>query len=267
MSPVRVVFVTQEDPFYIAEFFRAFLGDARMRTGVVDLVGAHVLDTLGESGQLGLLRKMHGLYGAAGVLRLAGRYARKLALSRLHDALGIGEPVRVEQLLRRAGVPVWKTAHVNAPSVLAQIASLAPDVLFSISATQKFGPELLRLAPRGCFNSHSGALPRFRGMMPTFWTLFEGEPVATVTVHRMAERIDAGEIWRQGTIPIAPEASLDDVIRETKRLSARMMWELSEALAIGPVPLYANEEAGKSYYRFPTAAHSRELRRRGRRLL
>jgi methionyl-tRNA formyltransferase len=151
--------------------------------------------------------------------------------------------------------------------VLERLRAQRPDVLMSVSATQKFGGELLSIAPRGCFNSHSGDLPRFRGLMPTFWTLYENEPRATVTVHKMAERIDAGGIWRQSRIPIGPDDSLETVIQRTKRLSASMTWTLFEELDRGDVALQANDETKKSYYKFPGAKESAELRRRGRRLL
>lgn len=267
MKPLRIVFVTQEDPFYIAEFFRTFFSDPRARSGIVEFAGAWILDTLGQKDSRGLLRRMYGLYGARDVARLAARYAGRKLAAQLHAHFGAGSAVTVAQILRGQGIEVHRCADINARDALEAVAAARPDAIFSISATQKFGAAFLAIPGLGCFNSHSGDLPRFRGMMPTFWTLYENEPNATVTVHRMAAKIDAGEIWRQERIPIASGDSLDDVILATKGLSARMMWDLAEALRSGPIELRANDESKKHYYKFPTARDSAILRGRGRRLL
>jgi len=265
VTRIRAVVITQEDPFYVAEFFRTFGGLAPRPDA--EIVGALILDTLGQRTSGGLLRKMHGLYGSLGVVRLASRYARKKIRAVVRDLAGVGPPVMVRQLLADQGIPVEHVADINAPEGLAALRRLRPDVVLSVAATQKFSPEVLAVAAKGCFNTHSGDLPRFRGMMPTFWTLYENEPNATVTVHRMSEKIDAGEIWGQERIPIAPGHSLDDVIIATKRLSASMMARLLGELARGDVELHENDGSRKSHYRFPTAKDSAELRRRGRRLL
>ena len=268
MTPLRVVVITQEDPFYIAEFFRAFLSDPRLRGGAVTVTGAWILHTLGQKSRFGLLQKMYGLYGAADLARLIVRYGRKRIAAELFRRAGRGRPVTVAQLLAHAGIPVHESDDINAPAALEALRAERPDVLLSISATQKFSPELLSIPRLGCFNSHSGDLPRFRGMMPTFWTLYEDEPAATVTLHSMAPKLDDGAIWRQERIPLDRSMSLDDVIVATKRLSARMMWTLLDTLASGqPLAFVPNDASRKSYYRFPTAQHAAELRRRGWRLL
>jgi hypothetical protein len=69
MANLRVVSITQEDPIYVAEFFRAFF--AQPVPDGAEVVGAYILDTRGERSHAGLLRRMYSLYGAAVVVRLA----------------------------------------------------------------------------------------------------------------------------------------------------------------------------------------------------
>jgi methionyl-tRNA formyltransferase len=266
MDPLRVVFVTQEDPFYVAEFFRAFIA-VSPSIEPAQVVGTFILDTLGMRKSVGLLKLMHQLYGNLGVIRLAFRYALRCAQIVGYRVASVGKPVSVKQILDAAGFLPRRLSNVNSTEGVDAIRALQPDVILSISASQKFSPAILAIPRLGCFNSHSGDLPRFRGVMPTFWTLYENEPDATVTVHKMAERIDAGEIWSQRRIPIAPTDSLHDVIIATKQLSAKMMVMLIAALAEGEVKLHANDSSEKRYYKFPKTKDSAELRRRGRKLL
>ena len=51
-------------------------------------------------------------------------------------------------------------------------------------------------------NIHSGRLPKYRGMMPTFWQLLAGEREATITVHEMVPRLDAGAVLGKVEFPL-----------------------------------------------------------------
>ena len=93
-------------------------------------------------------------------------------------------------------------ASVNDPAYLARVKALAPDVLCSVAAPEIFRPPLLALAPRGAVNIHSGRLPVYRGMMPTFWQMMHGERAVTITVHEMAEKLDAGQVLATRTFPL-----------------------------------------------------------------
>src|SRR5437870_7263168 len=60
---------------------------------------------------------------------------------------------------RAADVPVIAPGSVNDPRVVARIASLAPDFLFSFYFRQLIAPETLALARRGALNLHGSLLP------------------------------------------------------------------------------------------------------------
>ena len=71
-----------------------------------------------------------------------------------------------------------------------------------------FLPELLNAPRLGCINVHSGRLPNYRGMMPTFWQMLRGEHVITITVHRMAQKLDAGDVLATQSFPLKRSDSL-----------------------------------------------------------
>jgi methionyl-tRNA formyltransferase len=136
-----------------------------------------------------------------------------------------------------------------------------------VAAPEIFRKEILRTPRLGCINIHSGRLPVYRGMMPTFWQMLRGEPAITVTVHEMAEKLDAGSILGTVTIPIEARDSLDRVITITKQEGARLVIDVLEKLRRGQasgVPVNMSEA---SYFSFPKREHVREFQKRGHRLL
>ena len=54
--------------------------------------------------------------------------------------------------------------------------------------------------------------------MPAFWTMLHGEPEATVTVHYLVEKLDAGDIVLPWPVPILPTDSLHDLMRRLRAL-------------------------------------------------
>lgn len=56
--------------------------------------------------------------------------------------------------------------------------------------------ELLDAPKICCLNKHSSLLPKYRGLFPVFWAYLNGDDIG-ITIHKMNERIDAGEIVLQ----------------------------------------------------------------------
>jgi methionyl-tRNA formyltransferase len=162
---------------------------------------------------------------------------------------------------------MYPASSVNAPEYLARVRQLSPDVIVSVAAPEIFRKEILGIPRLGCINIHSGRLPVYRGMMPTFWQMMRGESAVTVTVHEMAEKLDAGGILGTVTVPIASRDSLDRVITVTKQEGARVLIEVLGKIRQGRAPGIPVDMNGASYFSFPKREHVREFRKRGHRLL
>jgi hypothetical protein len=70
--------------------------------------------------------------------------------------------------------------------------------------------------------------------MPSFWALVNGEEYAGATVHRMAEKIDEGEILIQEEVDIRSCRSVYDVISRTKEVGSRIVRKALIMYSIDP---------------------------------
>jgi methionyl-tRNA formyltransferase len=201
-------------------------------------------------------RRVLQLYGVAASARLTVKFAAAKLRRR-----------SIATLARREGIPLVTTPSVNDPGYVTRLRELQPDVIASVAAPEIFRDEILSTPRLGCINLHSGRLPKFRGMMPTFWQMLDGEPKATVTVHEMAPEVDAGRILGTEECPIRDHDSVDRVMGEAKVVGAHLMIRVLRELAndaAAPRPL---DMSDASYYSFPTREDARNLLRRGHRLL
>ena len=71
---------------------------------------------------------------------------------------------------------------INSASSLQVIKSFEPDLLVSIQGNQIFKAGLLAIPNLGTLNLHTALLPKYRGLMPTFWVLKNQENVTGVSV-------------------------------------------------------------------------------------
>ena len=249
---LRLLFVTEDDPIYVIRFFDTFLAEYPREK--LEIVGMTIVAPFRES-LLATGRRVLSLYGLVASARLAARFAAAKVRRR-----------SIATLAKREGIPLVSTTSVNDPHYLARIRELDPDVIASVAAPEIFRDEILSIPPLGCINLHSGRLPKFRGMMPTFWQMLGGESRATVTVHEMAREVDAGRILGTVECSIDERDSVDRVMTEAKAVGARLMIRVLGEIASGTVDPRPLDMSEASYYSFPTRQDARDLLTRGHRL-
>lgn len=239
---MRVIFLTQEDPFYLADAFRHILDNLPYD---VKAVGAVVLNgsPFGQRLSLaGKVRRTHEIFGP----RFVVHYGWRLLWAKL------GRSRSVAALFRRRGIKVLiPSGNINAPEFLDELRRRQPDVLVSIGANQVFRRPLIELAPRGCLNLHSALLPRHRGLMPSFWALRHGDAEGGVSIFLVDEGIDTGPILVQRRFDIR-ERNLDVVLRDAKRAGAEAVVEALAKIRQGGFELLPNDAARGNYNSFPT---------------
>jgi methionyl-tRNA formyltransferase len=130
---------------------------------------------------------------------LAG--ARRLA-RQLLERLGARPRASLAAVAETVGAPCW---GVPAGVELGEdrIAALHPDLICVAGYPWILRRQLFERAALGGVNLHGSLLPRHRGILPLFWIYYHDDRETGVTVHRLAERADAGAILAQEPLPLA----------------------------------------------------------------
>lgn len=85
--------------------------------------------------------------------------------------------------------------------------------------------EIFSLPENGILNLHCGKLPEYRGRAPISRSIMNGEEVLTVTVHRIDEGVDSGDICKEYQIKIGREDDVNSLYRECSRVSSVIISE------------------------------------------
>ncbi len=113
-------------------------------------------------------------------------------------------PCKAYAAVRGLG-PILSPEKVNAPESLAQIEALRPDVIAVVAFGQFLGRRLLALPRYGCINGHFSLLPKYRGAAPVQAAIAAGDEVSGVTIMRMAEGMDDGDMLLKAVEPICSD--------------------------------------------------------------
>jgi methionyl-tRNA formyltransferase len=264
MKPFNIVFITQDDPFYVRcffeEFFKIYPYPKEIKTVVIQ-------SSMGKKSTWALVKQMYTFYGLIDFFRMGLRYAGWKTLSRLNRFYEKSEWFDLKQLCETRNIEVLRQKDILESEFLAELRSRNLDLIISVAAPTIFHKELIDLPRLGCINIHHAPLPRYRGMMPNFWQLYNGEKEVGITIHKINPKVDQGEIILQRQVPIKPGESLDALIKRTKQLGAHFMVEAIEMVRKGRVQFKENRPEEGSYFSFPTREDVRKFRAMGYKLL
>jgi methionyl-tRNA formyltransferase len=252
---MRILLLTQDDPFYLGENLDFLLKNMPSHSTVVGTVVFDVSpfgkrETFKEKAL-----KTLDLFGWGFFLN----YGLKFLKSKLSPQK------QVKNVLSKHNVPLVNIeGSINAEENLAKIAQYNPDLLISIAGNQIFKKKLINLAPKGCLNLHTALLPKYRGLMPSFWVLKNNEEATGVSVFFVDEGIDSGPILVQKKVYIG-SMSQAELIVHTKQLGMQAILESINKIQTGKYELIPNPEAESTYFSFPTKADIAAFRKAGKR--
>lgn len=152
-----------------------------------------------------------------------------------------------------AGHPLLPAHHVKdpdlAPDLGRTLRDAGADLLLNVHSLHVVHPAVLRAPRIGCFNLHPGPLPRYAGLDTVSWALFRGETDYGVTLHEMAERIDAGGVAFRDDFPVEPDDTALTLYSKCIRRGLALLERLLEtAAAHGRVPTEPQDLALREYF-------------------
>ena len=249
-APLNIVFLTVDDPLYLPVFYERVLAER------ADVTAVFVVPPLYKGQRAtGAARRYLRTFGVRATCSLAAR----VAAARLRGR-------SIARVVRHRGVPCERVLDVNASAFLERLRALGTELLVSVSCPQIFSKSLIELPANGCINLHGAILPEYRGILPSFWMLANGETRAGVSAFFMNEQIDAGDLAGQQSFAILPGESLDSFVRRSKTVAADLLLDVLDRIELGTVEHVPLDLTRGSYYPWPDRSAVRGFLAAGHRL-
>ncbi len=151
-------------------------------------------------------------------------------------------PSPVKEYALKNGIDVYQPVSLkkgdDAGVAFETLKKINPDIIV-VAAYGKILPKAILEFPKyGCVNIHASLLPKYRGPAPIQWCLINGEEKTGITIQKMAEGIDTGDMILSATVEIDSETTysrLHDILSE---MGAHLITEALELI-----------ESGSAYYK------------------
>jgi methionyl-tRNA formyltransferase len=156
-------------------------------------------------------------------------------------------PPPVKVCAEKAHIAVFQPARVRDAEFVDMARLLAPDMVVLAAFGQILPKELIDLPPLGCLNVHPSLLPKYRGAAPINWTLIHGEEKTGVTIMRMDEGVDTGDILLQEETAIEPDEVFDTLHDRLAGTGAALLLRAAEGAAEGTLAPVPQPRTGATY--------------------
>ena len=261
MKKLKVIVITQQDTFFIPT---NILKAAKV-CNIVEVVDNNAKHTL--ENKLSDMLKWFGFWQCAKMgFKTIWRKVQGM-LDSLSGYKLYGGQCNIAHAAKIIGADFMQVKNLNAQEYVGHVRELAPDLIISYSAPQVIKPELLSVPKYGIINVHGALLPNYRGLMPSFWYLYNDEKLGGATVHYMSADIDDGDICLQGSVNISDCKTMFQLMRKTKELGGELIVQTIQKIADGTLETHPNDTKNGSYFTWPTVEQAKEFRRKGKRLV
>lgn len=237
---MNVVLITQNEPFYLRKSLNYLIDNVPEDCHISGVV---LLATSPFGKKLTIFQKGLSTLKVFGLGFTLYYFVRLLAVK----ITGFS----VENFLIKKKIPIITLDNsINSSSSISKISIYKPDLLISIQGNEIFKDPVIGLAPNGCLNLHTALLPKYRGLMPSFWVLKNREDKTGVSVFFVDEGVDSGPILVQREVSIN-DMTQAQLITITKQIGMECIVEAINKVLIGDVSTLPNEDDEMTYYGFP----------------
>lgn len=157
------------------------------------------------------------------------------------------QPSPVKEIALEMNLPVLQPNRARDESFIQALGKLQPD-LIAVAAYGQILPKAVLDLPRwGCLNVHTSVLPQYRGAAPIQWALLNGDTETGVTIMKMDEQMDTGEILAIEKISIRPDDNAQTLHDRLAELGAALLLRTIPDYVSGKIEARPQPTAGVSY--------------------
>lgn len=156
-------------------------------------------------------------------------------------------PVKMTALERM--IPILQPEDLHEPAFQEALRSFNADLFVVIVYGKFLPPAILEMPKIFCINVHASLLPKYRGAAPVNQAILDGECRTGVTVIRMNERMDAGDMIVQESVNVADDIDARALREQLADLGAECLSRAVTSLETGEYTLIPQDDTAASFTR------------------
>lgn len=152
-------------------------------------------------------------------------------------------PVKIEA--EKHNIPVFQPEKLR--NDYDEILSYNPDLIVTAAYGQILPNALLEAPEFGCINVHASLLPELRGGAPIHYAIVQGKKETGITIMYMVEKLDAGDILTQVSVPIEEDDNVGTMHDKLSEAGSSLLLETLPKLFAKQLEQVKQDEAKATF--------------------
>lgn len=148
----------------------------------------------------------------------------------------------VKALALRHNLKVHQPDRISSPDFIESLKNYKADIFVVVSFGQILKKEVLEIPQHFCLNLHGSLLPKYRGPAPINWAIINGETISGVTIIKMEEIVDRGNILLKKEVKTEPKDNALTLSDKLSKLGAQLLTEALNLIEAGKISFTPQDE-------------------------
>ena len=153
----------------------------------------------------------------------------------------------VKQYAESQGIPVYQPASMREEVFGEVLSKIDPDCIIVAAFGRILPPYILDYPRYHCVNIHASLLPAYRGASPIHSAILNGEAQSGITIMKIAEGLDTGDIIFSESVAISDEDTTGSLHDRLAELGGKMIVKYVSLVQNGKITFTPQEDSLSSY--------------------
>jgi len=132
----------------------------------------------------------------------------------------------VKKFAEKKNIPVLQPKKIRKDTeCLERLQKINPDINVVVAYGQIIPSDIIYLPKYDSINIHFSYLPEYRGASPVQWALLNGEIYTGITLFRLNEKMDQGDILAQKKVSVRPQENAQELEERLAEMGAHFLVE------------------------------------------
>ncbi len=154
---------------------------------------------------------------------------------------------------KKHGIPTFEPDDPNSAETEDYLRKREADLFVLAGYGKIVRSNIISIPKIMCINLHGGKLPEYRGSSPMNWALINGESTFSISIIKVDDGVDTGDVILDHTFPITQGMTIRDLHKSADETFPEMLIEVLKQTEDGTYTLKKQDNSRASYFplRFP----------------
>jgi len=156
-------------------------------------------------------------------------------------------PSLIKEIAVKSKIEILQPKNLRDKEIADQLKSFQADLFVVIAYGNILPPGILSIPKMFSINVHGSLLPKYRGAAPINWVIINGEKKSGISIIKMNEKMDAGDIIAQKEIIIEPDETSASLRERMAKIGAGLLLEAVDSIEKKSYQLTKQDEKKVSF--------------------